>query len=66
MSPVFTVLSDNSSMELMLFVELNRLEIKFTLLYFTLLYFTSFWRLLFPFDWGLCGEYRQPIAQVGE
>ena len=26
---------------------------------------SSFWRLLFPFDWDLCGEYRQPIAQVG-
>ena len=20
----------------------------------------------FPFDWDLCGEYRQPNAQVGE
>ena len=26
---------------------------------------SSFWKLLFPFDWDLCGEYRQPIAQVG-
>ena len=26
---------------------------------------SSFWKLLFPFDWDFCGEYRQPIAQVG-
>ena len=26
---------------------------------------SSFWKLLFPFDWDLYGEYRQPIAQVG-
>ena len=25
----------------------------------------SFWKLLFPFDWDLRGEYRQPIAQAG-
>ena len=26
---------------------------------------SSFWKLFFPFDWNLSGEYRQPIAQVG-
>ena len=22
-----------------------------------------FWKLLFSFDWDICGEYRQPITQ---